>query len=175
VNDATEVVGGAGNQNDQAFLAFLWKNGVMTNLGTADGDPCSQANMINSKSQIVGISGTCDFFTVQHAFIWEKGQMTDLNSVVGEGSGLRLLDALEINDRGEIIGQGALANGDQHVFLLIPCDDDHSDEGGCGHAAGNATAAIENTPALARQNPVDATRLHARFGRNRGLATMLPK
>jgi len=105
----------------------------------------------------------------------QKGQMTDLNSVIGEGSDLQLLDALEINDRGEIVGQGALANGNQLVFLLTPCDDDHSDEEGCGHAAGNATAAIENTPAPAWQNPVDTAWLHARFGRNRGLRAWLQK
>jgi probable HAF family extracellular repeat protein len=117
----------------------------MTNLGTVDGDPCSQANMINSKSQIVGTSATCDFFTVQHAFIWEKGQMTDLNTVVPAGSDLQLLDALEINERGEIVGQGAMANGDQHVFLLIPCDRDHFDGEACRENDLGGTTAMQNS------------------------------
>ena len=34
INDSGEVVGWATNENDQASLAFLWKDGVMTNLGT---------------------------------------------------------------------------------------------------------------------------------------------
>jgi hypothetical protein len=63
--------------------------------------------------------------------------------------------ALEINERGAIIGQGALANGDQHVFLLVPCPDDHSDEEGCEDAAGSATAPAKNSPALVGQNPID--------------------
>jgi probable HAF family extracellular repeat protein len=61
INDSGEVVGGALNKNDQAFLAFLWKDGVMTNLGTlsGNGDACSSAVNINSKSQIVGQSFPC--------------------------------------------------------------------------------------------------------------------
>lgn len=181
VNDAGEIVGGATSQDDQAFLGFFWKNGVMTNLGTVDGDPCSQANMINSKSQIVGTSATCDFFTVQHAFIWEKGQMTDLNTVVPAGSGLQLLDALEINERGEIIGQGVIANGDQHVFLLIPCAHDHSDGEPCREDDSGATTATQNSAAPVRQNPANAVggltptgiaaRMRSQLGRNRIFAT----
>ena len=32
INDAGAVVGEATNKNDQAIFAFLWKDGVMTNL-----------------------------------------------------------------------------------------------------------------------------------------------
>jgi probable HAF family extracellular repeat protein len=158
----------------------------MTNLGTVDGDPCSQANMTNSKSQIVGISGTCDFVTVQHAFIWEKGQMTDLNSVVREGSDLQLLDALEINDRGEIIGQGALASGGQHVFLLIPCDHDHSNDTECENEVAqqlpiddNLRASISEheevsgAPALSSREI--ATRIRGRVDRNHSLRAWFRK
>jgi hypothetical protein len=33
---------------------------------------------------------------------------------------MQLADATFINDRGEIIGQGLLPNGDVHAYLLIP-------------------------------------------------------
>jgi probable HAF family extracellular repeat protein len=137
INEAGEIVGGATNQDDQAFLAFLWKDGVMTNLGGVDGDPCSAANSINAKSQVVGISATCDFFTVQHAFLWDDGQMIDLNTLIPHNSSLQLLAGLNINDRGEILGvgvpPGVPPNTDLfgHQFLLIPCDRDHSDVEGC--------------------------------------------
>ncbi len=49
INDSGEVVGWATNENDQASLAFLWKDGVMTNLGTLNGDDCSIAFHINSR------------------------------------------------------------------------------------------------------------------------------
>ena len=67
--------------------------------------------------------------------------MTDSNSLQ-EGSDLQLLDALEINERGKIIGQGALANGDQHVFLLLPCDENHPHVEGCDYSLVEAPAAV---------------------------------
>jgi len=36
------------------FHAFLYKNGVMTDLGTLNGYPFSAANSINAQGQIVG-------------------------------------------------------------------------------------------------------------------------
>ena len=105
INDAGDVVGVATNQNDSAFLAFLWKNGVMIDLGTVAGDTCSQAESINSEGQVVGASGIC--FQTARAFLWEKGgPMVDLNSLIPRNSSLQLVTALDINDRGEIAGIG---------------------------------------------------------------------
>jgi len=153
INDAGEIVGGATNQNDQAFLAFLWKDGVITNLGGVDNDPCSAANSINAKSQVVGISATCDFFTVQRAFLWDDGQIIDLNTLIPQNSSLDLLAGLNINDRGEILGvgvpTGAPPNTDLfgHLFLLIPCDRDHLDAEGCG----------QDDPVTSTRSPANVT------------------
>jgi probable HAF family extracellular repeat protein len=136
INDAGQIVGGAANQNDQAILGFLWKNGVMNDLGTPDGDTCSVAAYVNSKGQVVGTSSkTCAFFPAadRHAFLWENGEMIDLNTFLPPTSSLlQLTDGYNINDRGEIFGL-ALARarpgcGDEfacgNVFVLIPCDDE---------------------------------------------------
>jgi probable HAF family extracellular repeat protein len=141
VNDTGEIVGGATTQNDQAFDAFLWKNGVMKNLGTLAGDCGSLAQSINSKDQVTGQSLSCDG-TSSRAFLWENGQMIDLNTTVGPDSDLQLLDALEINERGEIIGQGALADGNQHVFLLMLCDDKHPGIEGCDYSMAGAPVIV---------------------------------
>ena len=102
----------------------------MSDLGTVPGinplEGLSAAWGINSKTQIVGNSATCDF-SVFDAFLWEKGSMTDLNTLVPSGSALHLFNAVYISDRGEITGFGFLPNGDVHTFLLIPCDENHSD------------------------------------------------
>lgn len=127
LNDAGEVVGVAnlpgvsGCDNGAApHHAFLWKKGLMTDLGTADGDPCSLAVGINSKGQVVGSSTDCTNYV--HASLWENGgPMVDLNSLIPSNSGVQLTLALYINDRGEIAAHGTLTNGDQHAFLLIPC------------------------------------------------------
>jgi hypothetical protein len=81
--------------------------------------------------------------------------MIDLNTLVAPGSGLTLTLALYINDRGEIAGNGVLANGDTHAFVLIPCDEEHANDEDCEgeHSIGVA----ENSPAPATQQPTTAT------------------
>jgi hypothetical protein len=51
--------------------------------------------------------------------IWQHGIPHDLNTLIAPTT-LDLIDALSINDRGEIIGEGVLPNGNVHNFLLIP-------------------------------------------------------
>jgi probable HAF family extracellular repeat protein len=124
-NDAGDVVGEADLPGSLTHDAFLWKRGVMTDLGNLG--QTSFAFSINSSDQIVGHSLLNDG-TFQ-AFLWEnRGPMINLNSLIPPGSGLTLVDAVYINDRGEIAGNGSLANGDQHAFVLIPCDDRHPGE-----------------------------------------------
>jgi probable HAF family extracellular repeat protein len=55
----------------------------------------------------------------QRAFIYDNGSMTDLNSLIGAGSGWYLWWADDINDSGQIIGTG-WHYGQQHAFLLTP-------------------------------------------------------
>jgi probable HAF family extracellular repeat protein len=104
----------------------------MTDLGTLTGDCLSEAVAINSKGQVVGYSFSCASNT-QRSFLWDDGQMIDLDTLIPHNSSLQLLEGLNINDRGEILGvgvpPGVPPNTDLfgHQFLLIPCDRDHSD------------------------------------------------
>jgi probable HAF family extracellular repeat protein len=176
INDPGAVVGSATDQGDQALLAFLWKHGVISNLGTLPGNACSAADAINTTGQIVGGSGFNDaqFFPactdlVEHAFLWENGTMVDLNAFVPPGSDLTLNEAVFINDRGEISGLGMLSNGDQHAFLLIPCDENHPDVQGCSYSLMDAAAATRESPGPVMHGPTNtAPRALRPFGR-RGL------
>ncbi len=151
INDAGEVAGSADFPGNQIHHGALWRRGVMTDLGTVDGDPCSRALGINARGQIVG--GSSDCFTFLHGFLWENGgPAIDLNTLVAPGSGLTLTLAGYINDRGEIAGLGVLANGDTHAFLLIPCE---GDADGCQDE--NLTGVTQNSPAPAAQQPTTAT------------------
>ena len=178
INDAGEVVGLASLPADQVFHAFLWKDGVMTDLGTLKGDPLSVALGVNSKGQVVGNSGTPSSV---RGFLWENGRMFDLNTLVSPKSKLNLYFPTIINDRGEIAGQGQLPNGDIHVFVLIPCEDEHANEAGCekenddalltAHAnSGSAVSESDPRSAIALTTREMADHMRARFGRNRALA-----
>ena len=116
----------------QAHHAFLANKGGIIDLGTQDGDPCSVALEINSSDQVVGGSSDCSNFL--HAFLWEHGQMIDLNAFVPPSSTLTLTQATFINDRGEIAAEGTLPDGDQRAVLLIPCDGQHPDIEGCDYS-----------------------------------------
>jgi probable HAF family extracellular repeat protein len=154
LNDNGDVVGYECTQGDQTFHAFLWSKGLLTDLGTLAGGSSSAANGINSKGQVVGVS---DFpHGNSHAFLWENGgPMIDLNTLIPPNSALELFIGSAVNDQGEITGQGLLANGDEHVFVLIPCDDKHG--GGEGCEDGRATDATQSIPAQVSQNPTTTT------------------
>jgi probable HAF family extracellular repeat protein len=141
INDAGQVVGVAARRNG-ALRAFLWSDGVMSNLGTVDGDGCSSAYAINAKGQTIGASFACDF-SVVHTFLWENGRMIDLDRFVPPDSGVSLTDPSSINDRGEIVLDGTL-NGKQHAFMLVPCHDDETDAEACNDAAEDTNAATQD-------------------------------
>jgi probable HAF family extracellular repeat protein len=122
MNDAGEVVGQANYPGDVIHRAFLWKDGVLHDLGTLD--KCSTAYGINSKGQVVGASGDCG--PGVHAFLWDNGEMKDLTKLIPPH--IELVVAMGINDRGEIACVGRVAGDDftglQHVFVLIPATEE---------------------------------------------------
>lgn len=150
INEAGAVTGQASPPPGNAMVhAFLWRRGVLSDLGTVDGDACSGGFSINSTNQIVGVSFACDG-SVAHAFLWEKGQIVDLNTLVSPGGDLQLAAGADINDSGEIVGVGALANGNNHAFLLIPCDENHPGIEGCDYSMVDAGTAVAQTSPAAR-------------------------
>ena len=127
INDAGEIVGQADLSGSANHHAFLWKHGNMIDLGSLGST--SFALSINSRGQIVGRSRIGDLNNpLQHAFLWEKsGPMVDLNDLIPSNSSLELIEAYNLNDRGEIVGRGLPDGCDDldscgHVFLLIPCE-----------------------------------------------------
>jgi hypothetical protein len=153
-NDFGEIVGVAAFPNAPAD-AYIWRNGVATDLGHLKNDCFSRAWGINSLGQVVGDSLSCKtlkpIFGGQpqqdRAFLWENGQLVDLNALIPPGSSLTLVDTgplsdvlvPNINDRGEIVGVGAPPGCQPafvqfcgHAFLLIPVCPDGTE--GCADA-----------------------------------------
>ena len=119
INDLGEVVGESDLTGDQTNHAFLWKNGVMHDLGTLPGDYSSYANAINNLGQVVGQS--CDVNFNCRGFLWQNGKMVDLSTLLPANLPLSLYDPVTIDDFG-VIGGFAFNNSAQTnpAFVAIP-------------------------------------------------------
>jgi probable HAF family extracellular repeat protein len=73
LNDRGQVVGYSTTASGETH-AFLWKDGVMIDLGTLGGT-CSNAYAINRSGQIVGSSTTDS--GESHAVLWEEEEPLD--------------------------------------------------------------------------------------------------
>ena len=122
VNNAGQVVGRFGGNDDGSGRAFLFSNGVRQDLGSLSQHTFNNALAVSNAGQVVGISSQ-SFFTRadERAFIYSNGVMQDLNSLIPAGSGWTLNIATDINSAGQIVGNGTL-NGQEHAFLLTPTE-----------------------------------------------------
>ena len=130
INNGGQVVGVSDLPGEVTAHAFIWQNGNMTDLGTLPGDFFSVAFSINNKGQVIGES--CDINFNCRAFLWQNGTMSDLNTLIPLNSSLYLLSANDLNDDGEIVGQAIdEASGTAPAFLVIPCDEELSNDEDC--------------------------------------------
>ena len=143
MNDAGEVVGWAGIPGDQIPHAFLWRDGLLTDLNFLEGDDKSLAEVVNASGQIVGWSAYSQGNT--HVFLWENnGPMVNLQNLVISGPNLTLMPDLFINDRGEITSNALTPDGNNHAVVLIPCDEKHLGIEGCDYALVDGSAAADS-------------------------------
>jgi|GEM_PF-800963 len=126
VNNLGQIAGSADTLDDAATHAFLWNPsspggtaGAMLDLGTLGGLN-SYGSAVGAAGQVVGTSEVdLQVSTYTHAFLHAAGGMVDLNTLINPFSGWELLDAMSINNVGQIAGQG-LINGEYHAYLLTP-------------------------------------------------------
>lgn len=106
INEAGEIVGNA----------YLYRQGVLYNLGALQGGQSSSAYGLNNRGQIVGASdyaeaGQCCF---EHAYLYENGVMKDLGTLGGPIS-----RAHGLNEMGDVTGMSYLtSNLDVHHAFL---------------------------------------------------------
>lgn len=120
ISDQGDVTGFSDHPGDSVaspnFTAFLWtESGGTQDLGALPGDNISEGLGLNSRDQIVGVS-----YPSAHGFIWQNGEMTDLNSLMPPNSGYTIVDAQEINNSGTITGEAQDASGAIYAFVATP-------------------------------------------------------
>jgi probable HAF family extracellular repeat protein len=112
ISDRGWVVGSANLPGDQNGHAFLWRGGVMTDLGTLGGLNSQEQWPVNDdRGLIAGVaetSGTdplgedfCHFGTglICLGFLWQNGVMTPLPTLGGNNG-----QALGVNNYGQVVG-----------------------------------------------------------------------
>src|SRR3984893_6763963 len=165
INNQDQVVGQSDLPSDTTHHAFLWQKGEMTDLGTILGLPVSLANGINNKGQDVGFSQHLNSNNTL-AWLWQYGVMTNLNALIPSDSPWFLIEALGINDRGQIAGPAFnTSTGDFHGYLLTPCDENQGDNESEDEGEGTAVARGETsqTPNVVLPENVRMM-LHQRLG-----------
>lgn len=101
------VVVGTRNVAKGVTSAFAWVDGAKSaaiELASLDGGN-SEANAVNESAVIVGTSSA-------HAVRWKDGVVDDLGTLGGPSS-----SALDVNDRGEIVGYATTEQGNTHAFV----------------------------------------------------------
>jgi probable HAF family extracellular repeat protein len=112
INDLGVIVGESAQYTNGVMniYAFVYSNGVMSNLGTLGGN-YSSARAINNAGQIAGEGNTASGET--HAFFFSGGVMTDLGTFGGTNS-----TASAINNSGQVVGYALDPNEEAHAFLF---------------------------------------------------------
>ena len=125
INNFGLVICNAREHSSWTQRAFLWKSGVIVELGTLGGQSAT-AHAINELGQIVGTANTSlvreppyQNSAISHAFLWEEGRLVDIGTLGGKDS-----VAHAINDHGWIVGisevdMTSIIGGEQSPFLYF--------------------------------------------------------
>jgi probable HAF family extracellular repeat protein len=119
INDFGQITGTSDLAGDLTGHATLWQNGTVQDLGTLPGDYSSYGEAINNFGQVVGSS--CDVTGNCRGFLWEKGKMYDLNTLIPSNPNVSLILGAIIDDAGVIGGYGYdQTAGNYPAFVALP-------------------------------------------------------
>jgi probable HAF family extracellular repeat protein len=94
INDSGDVVGRADVSGSSSHHAYLWKDGVMRDLGLISPWSCSTALSVNASDQTVGNTGICGIGG-RPGFLSERnGPMVDIDLLVFPPSDIEVADPI---------------------------------------------------------------------------------
>jgi probable HAF family extracellular repeat protein len=117
LNDRGQCAGVSANPQTGRIEAFHQEKGLRRMLGTLGGS-FSIARDLNNRGEVVGGSLTEGDETF-HAFIYRNNRLRDLNDCLEPEARWEVLQALSINDYGEILAIGC-QDGEDRIVLLRP-------------------------------------------------------
>jgi probable HAF family extracellular repeat protein len=110
INESGVVVGHS-SLPDKTTHAFVYRHGVLADLGSLPGGAFSTAYAINKQELIVGAAENPKHLV--RAVMWKNTQIVELGTLEG-GSRSR---ALALNDKDEIVGYSEAPGAETHAFL----------------------------------------------------------
>ncbi len=119
INNNGLIVGKSVLTRAGAFHAVYWQNGQIHDMDSAG--LALNAQGVNDSGQIVGQRQLTPVNNLPrfHAYVYQNGQFTDLNTRIDANSGWELIGAKAINNSGQICGTGNY-KGAPHAYLLTP-------------------------------------------------------
>lgn len=108
INDSNQIAGVA-TKPDGSAIAFIYKDGVTTELGSLDSSGYSEARAINDKGETTGWSLTTS--GKYAAFMHDGTNMTELPGLGGD------TQAYDINTHGHIVGSANDTEDNRHAFV----------------------------------------------------------
>ena len=103
---------------DLLIHAFLWNASGMLDIGTLPGFSWASAADITDGGVI--LVNAVEPGSTSTAFLWERGVMIDLNSLIPCESGVEISGGFAINSQGQITAGGHDQAGDVVALLLTP-------------------------------------------------------
>ncbi|MAE66373.1 MAG: hypothetical protein CMJ18_19050 [Phycisphaeraceae bacterium] len=114
INDRRQVAGWRFRPEVRRYEGFIWKDGVMYDVGRPDGWAHSGVEAINHAGHAVGWVSKDhppDGINITGAFSSEAGVLGTL--------GGRRSQAIDVNDTDVIVGDAAIESGEMHAFVWI--------------------------------------------------------
>ena len=129
INNRGQIAGQIGSADGSTSIGGVWlngKDGPVTGIVLPQGDAIGLASGLNDQGQVVG--STLDpNFNWSHAFIWQNGVLTTLDTVFPASANLFPTMGNKINERGQISGMAIVMSGphkgDIHAFIATPTNE----------------------------------------------------